>query len=289
MTNKVVLRTVEQFMADYTPIYQPLFSLFLDKSQSYPAEVGKMEFKRIDTVGDIRAKHVTPKDTELKQIAVNGLSKYFKKYFLANQYIQSALQSVEGVEDVIAQVLDEHNKQMDELFNLGEGTSDSTMVNNGLFWSNDPNYSLESSTQVDKDADDDHLHDFHAKIMASVAVAEQIAGRKAVIIYGATACAKFDSLYLNTDAPFKSVLAEVLGQDYSLIKMPSAITPNGTNGWIVVNLDQVKLHYTMLPQLKAQGVNEEKMYAWHNFLMGSCMLEVLVEGAVIRQPCTFEA
>jgi hypothetical protein len=39
---------------------------------------------------------------------------------------------------------------------------------------------------------------------------------------------------------------------------------------MIVNLDQVKLHYTALPKLKAQGVNEEKMYSWHNFIMGSC-------------------
>lgn len=289
MTNLVRLKETELFMADYTPIYQSIYALFLGKSQSYSEEVGVLDFKRVDTVGDIRAKHITPKDTEIKEIGVTDTKKTFKKYFLARRYVQSALQSSEGVEDVVAQVLDEHQKQADDLFLLGEGTSNSNMVNNGLFWSNDPNYLLEASAEVKKGTAEDHLRDMHAKIMASAAKADVVAGRKVVIVYGATACAKLDSLYANTDAVFKVKLAEALGSDYSVVKLPADVTPNATNGWIVANLDQVKLHYTTLPVLKAQGVNEEKMYAWHNFLMGSMMLEVLVKNAVIRQPVTFEA
>jgi hypothetical protein len=161
------------------------------------------------------------------------------------------------------------------------------MINNGLFWSNDANYRLESSSEVAAGTAADHLKDMHTKIMVTVAIADQMAGKKALVIYGTTACAKFDSLYANTDAPFKRVLQEVLGTNWSVVKMPDAVTPSSTNGWIACNLDAVKLHYTTLPVLKAQGFNEEKMYTWHNFLMGSMMLEVLVDDAVIRQPVTF--
>lgn len=287
MTNKVALRTVEEFMADYVPVYQPIYPLFLGKSQAYSEEVGTVDFKRVNTIGDIRAHHITPKDTEIKQIAVNEAKKTLKKYFLANQFVISNLQDKRGLEDIVAQVLDEHQKQMDDLFLLGEGTSASTMVNNGLFWSNDSNYELKSSAEVAAGTAADHLKDMHTKIMASVSEADDVAGRKILMVYGSTATSKFDSLYANTDAPFKKVLGEVLGANYTLVKMPSAVTPSGTNGWIISNIDQVKLHYTALPSLKAQGVNEEKMYTWHNFLMGSCMLEVLAQKAVIRQPVTF--
>jgi hypothetical protein len=146
---------------------------------------------------------------------------------------------------------------------------------------------LENSVEVAAGTAADHLKDMHTKIMASAAKADDIAGRKVLIVYGSTACAKFDSLYANTDAPFKKVLAEVLGENYTLVKLPSAVTPNSTNGWIIANLDQIKLHYVVLPQLKAQGVNDEKMYSWHNFLLGSMMLEVLQYKAIIRQPVTF--
>ncbi len=277
-TNKVILRSIQEFMAGYTPVYQPIYPLLLGKSQAYAEEVGKIDFKRVNTVGDIRAKHITPKDTEMRQVSVNEGTKTFKKYFLANQFTMSALQDQQGVEDVVAQVLDEHQKQMDELVLLGEGTSASDMINNGLFWSNDPNYNLLTSDETLTDADA-----LHTSVMATVQLADQIAGRKALIFYGTDCLPVFDSVYSSYPTPFKTVLQEVVGPQYSLLKLPAPITPDSENGWIIVNLDQVKLHYTSLPSLKDQGVNDEKMYAWFNFLMGSSMLEVLSPNAIIRQ------
>ena len=131
--------------------------------------------------------------------------------------------------------------------------------------------------------------DLHAKVMQNVEAADQIAGRKLNIFYGSDILQRYDGVYAASSRPFRSVLQEVLGANYSLAKMPAAVTPSASNGWIIANLDQVKLHYVALPSLKSQGVNDEKMYSWHNFLMGSCMLEVLANGGVIKQPCTFEA
>jgi hypothetical protein len=289
MTNKVVLRSIEEFMAGYQPIYQPVYPLFLGKSQSYDEQTGVLTFKRIDTVGDIRAKHITPKDTEIKQVAAMEKSKTFKKYFLAKQFTQSALQDPRGIEDVVAQVLDEHQKQADDLLLLGEGTSNSTMINNGLYWSGDSNYSLQNSIQIAKGTNADHLQDLHAQVVAAKLTCDAVSGRKVVIFYGSTMLAKVSGIYLNSSQPFKKVLADALGPNYSIVELPSAVTPSGANGFIIANYDQCKLHYTSMPKLMAQGVNDEKMYSWHNFLMGSMMLEVLASGAIYRQPTTFEA
>lgn len=287
MTNKVVLRSVEEFMSGYTPIYQPIYPLFLGKSQAYSEEAGKMTFKRLEAVGDIRSRHITPKDTEIKQISARESSKVFKKYFHASQYTQSALQDQQGVEDVIAQVLDEHQRHADDLLLLGEGTSASNMINNGLFWSDDSNYVLESSDELDTDADS--CIDLHNRVVATAKKANQLAGRKIIMFYGSGVIPVFNALYTSQPIPFKRTLQEVLGGNYSFVEMPEDVTPANTNGWIVANLDQVKLHYTALPALKDQGVNDEKMYAWHNFLMGSMMLEVLATNGIIRQPVTIEA
>lgn len=287
MTNKVVLRSVDEFMADYKPIYQPIYPLFLGNSQSYSEEVGKVNFKRLEAVGDIRGRHITPKDTDIRQIAVKEGSKTFRKYFLANQFTQSSLQDQSRTEDVVKQVLDEHQRQMDELLLLGEGTSGSDVANNGLFWSGDANYTLESSEEIDTDADP--LIGLHTQVLANCADAKLLAGRKLIMFYGETVLAQFNSVYAASPIPFKKVLADVLGAGWSFAEMPADVTPAGTAGLIIANLDQTKLHYTALPQLKDQGVNNEKMYSWHNFLMGSCMLEILASGAVIRQPITFEA
>jgi hypothetical protein len=274
-------------MADYTPIYQPVYPLLLGKSQSYSEKVGTHTFKRLEAVGDIRAQRISPKDTEIKQVSVTEKSKTLKKYFFANQYVQSSLQENENIEDIVTQVLDEHQKHADDLLLLGEGTSGSNVVNNGLFWSGDTNYVLNSSDTV-ANSSDNHLNDLHTSIMEDVAIAAALSGRKQLIVYGETACSKFDSLYTGTQVPFKRALQEVLGNDYDpTIKLPAAVTPSSVDGWIIVNTQQVKLHYTTFPKLDDQGVNNERKYAWFNFLMGSMMLEVLAYGGVVRNPCTF--
>lgn len=282
-TNKVALRTIEQFMSDYQPVYQPLYPLFLGKSQQYTDDVGKLNFKRVSTIGDIRAKHITPKDTEMRQIAVTEGIKSFKKYYLANQFTLSHLQNQDGVEQTVSEVLDEHQKQMDDLFLLGEGTSSANMLNNGLYYSDDANYTTESSVAISATS---RLYDFHNKVVTTTAKADLVSGRKVVIFYGTDVLPLFDSLYDTAVKPFKVALGEVLGGNYSLVKMPAAATPSGANGWIVANLDQTKLHYTVLPSLKDQGSNDEKLYYWFNFLMGSCMLECLAPNAIVRQPAT---
>lgn len=283
-TNKIALRTVEEFMSDYVPVYNPLYPLFLKKSQQYAAEVGKLDFRRVMTVGDIRAKHITPKDTEMRQVAVMEGKKSFKKYFLANQFTVSQVQDRQGLEEVVAQVLDEHQVQADELFLLGEGTSGSDVVNNGLFWSADPNYTLESAISSISATARARL--LYGHIQGTLSKAKQVAGQKAVILYGTETKKQFNSLLDSSDKALAVALKESVA-DVSFIEMPDAPTPSGAEGWIVANLDQAKLHYTALPSLLDQGFNAEKMYYWSNFMMGSMMLEILVKDAVVRQPVTY--
>ena len=285
MTNKIVLKSVDEFMADYQPVYQPIFPLFLGKSKQYDSTVGVQNFKRLEAVGDIRNRHITPKDTEIKQIGVREGSKTFKKYFLGSQYTESDLQDHERVNDVAAQVLDEHNKHQDDLLFLGEGTSASTMVNNGLFWSSDSNYVLESSSALSAGSDT-HLSSMHAAMITSAMKANKVAGRKVMFVYGSTLKPKYNSLYAATSVPFKEALAKVLGPNWFIVEVPDDIAISG-DGWICCNMDQILFHYSLVPQLKNSGMNDEKGYAWWNFLMGSTMLEVLALYGIVRQPVTF--
>lgn len=288
-TNQIVFKTSEQMMADFVPVNSAIMPLFLGKSQAYSQDVGELNFKRLAAVGDIRTKHITPKDTEIKQISVSSGTKKFKKYFSAQQFVSSQIQDQEGASDVVSQVVDEMLLQQDAIFMTGEGTDASTALNNGLYWSQDPNYTLETSVAVAHDSNANYLADLHSKFMVTAEKADQVSGRKLLMVYGNLIKPQFDSVYGTGVRAFKSTLQEVLGANWNVIKIPDASTPSGANGWIVVNLDQVKLHYTVLPGLMAQGLNSEKMYYWFNFLMGSCMLEVLAKNGVIRQPATLAA
>lgn len=279
-TNKIVLRTPEQLMADYTPIYTPMTTLVLGSSKSYPQEAGQQTFKRLIAAGNLRAQNITPKDTEIKQIGVMEGSKIFKKYFFANQYQTSVLQDAEQFEDVVKQVLDAHWVHQDSLLLEGDGQ------NNGLYTSSDPNYDLENSVAIAAGSDADHLQDFVARIMTSAQKADQVAGRKLLVVYGASVKSLYNGLFLSSSRPVKSALAEML-PSYQIAQMPDDCLPSGSpNGWMIINLDQIVYHYTTLPGLDAQGVNDEKMYLWANFLMGSSMVDVKAKNGIIRQPAT---
>jgi len=284
-TNKIVLRSTDEVMADYTPTYTPFWQILLGKSKAYPEVVGKLNFKRLEAVGNIRNQKFSPKDTHVHQINAVEKSKTFKKYFLASQYVQSTLQDREQNEDVVKQVLDENNKLMDDLVLLGEGTSASTMINNGLYWSADPNYLLESSTQLANT--DGHLPALHASVSAAKIKADAVAGRKVVVFYGDTMLLKLCGIYSSSGQPFRQTLGAALGGGYTIAELPTEVTPSSANGYMILNLDQTLLHYTTPPKLADQGVDGRAMEVWHNFLLGSAMVEVLAYKGIIRQPHTF--
>jgi len=280
VTNKTGVQTISEFKAGYTPRYAPLYPLLLPRSRQHVAEVGEQNFKQATTVGDIRARRFNPKDTELKQVAVGQGSKAFKKYFFANQYIISTMQSQEGTSDVVAQVLDEHQKHNDDLTLTGDSG-----VNNGLYTSSDPNYTLKDSVEIDSTS---RLYDLHGKVIETATEADKLSGPKILLFYG-NVLPYYRGLFSGSDKPFATVLAESLGEDYSVKAMPSEITPSGAHGWMIINTNNVMYHYMTLPKLDDQGTNAEKKYNWFNFLMGSSMVDVEAPGAIIRQPTTLEA
>lgn len=286
-TNKIVLRSVDEVMAGYVPTYIPFWLLLLTngKAKAYPEVVGKLNFKRLEAVSNIRMQKYTPKETHVHQISAVEKSKTFKKYFNAAQFAQSTLQDTNQNEDVVKQVLDENNKLMDDMVLLGEGTSGSDVVNNGLYWSADANYLLESSTALA--STDGHLPALHASVIGEKIKADAVAGRKVVVFYGSTMLLKLSGVYGTSSQPFRDVLQKALGGNYSLAELPLEVTPSGANGFMIINLDQIILHYTTAPKLDDQGVDARNKEIWYNFLMGSAMVEVLAYKGIVRQPHTF--
>jgi len=287
-TNNLVLKEVDQYMADYAPAYTALMPAFMRTSQSYAAEVGKINFKRVSVIGDIRSKVIDPKDTAIKLLKVGQDRKSFNKYFLGSKFTSSELQSSDEIEEAIKMFLDEHNKQSDEIFLTGDGTNDSNTLNNGLLYSQDKNYFKRGSAEVEKDANDSHLADLYDKITDAIDEADDLDGQKLVLFYGDRPIKEHKGLFVETKT---SLIETLVGANagVSFGKIPKEITPSGEAGILVCNLDQLKLNYTVLAQLRDRDVNKEDMYFWANFIMGSSMLEVKNKKGIVRQPLTFEA
>lgn len=285
-TGQVVLKEPKEFMKGRPRVYQPLYPSFMGNTQQYAVEVAKREFRRLEAIGDLRGKRVTPKDTEIKALQVREGSKFFKAYFNLAMLPLSGLQSQEGIEDANNMILEEYEKSQDELMLFGDGTSNSNMLNNGLFYSADPNYIHKNSTAVPVDDDVNYLNGLHTKVMETVDVVDGIAGKKIVLFYGDLIRPLFNAVYPGSSMPFKEVLQKVLGDQYGLRSLPSDLTPSGANGWLIANVNQVRTHFTTLPSLDDQGYDAKAKEYWFHFLQGSMMVEVLAEGGIIRQPAT---
>lgn len=282
MTNNIVFRTVSEFMSGYTPQYTPLMPLFLAGARQHEAVVGEHKYDQVRAVGDLRSRVITPKDTEIFQVGANSGNKSFKKFFLGAQYIHSNLQSRQGYEDVVAEVLDENFKFNDEIFFSGQVNG--VQQNNGLLVSSDPNFQLRSAP-----GNITTLDGLYSEIMAEALIANEMEGQKILLYFGDTMSSRFNSLFTETKTPLSAVLAESDAMsEYDFIKIPTAQLPSSlTNGFAIVNMGKIQVNYTILPEVNKQGVNDEKNYAWTNFLMGSSMVDVKAPGGIIVQPLTF--
>lgn len=288
-TSKIQLRTIEEQISDFKPAYAPIYPLFLaSNAKQYAETVGEVNYTRMEVAGDVRAKRITPKDSEMHLIAVGPSKKGFKKYFSGAAFQVSTLQGTDGVEQVNGQVLDEHNKQFDELLAFGDGTADNNVVNNGLYWSGDPNHVTNSSYEVKKGTAGDYLVDLHNKIQSIVNGLDSVPGRKIVFTWGDVSM-RMNSMYGTNGLLFKEVLQKSVGDSVSFVKLPSNMAAANTSGFIVVAMDQVSTSYTTAPKIDDQGVNAEKKHVWTNFLSGSIMLDVGMLGAITKQVVTWEA
>src|SRR5690606_5858361 len=103
-------------------------------------------------------------------------------------------------DDVTAKVLDEHHVQYDELL-LGDS------VNNGLYTSSDANYVLEQAAAVLDDTNAEATKmSLHEKIMVTADAANQIAGRKLLLIYGSTMVPIYLSMFSASGRSVRAVL-----------------------------------------------------------------------------------
>lgn len=286
-TNLIISQKSEEFLSGFTPTYNPIYPLFTSQNaQQYELQVAERKFRRAQALGDIRNKRLTPKDTELKRLAIGEQSKIFKAYVYAQQFVRSTLQSDEGVADGFAQALEEHQKMQDEILLFGDGAAPGSVINNALYYSQDSNYVLESAQSIPSSG---KLLAFHQAVVSEVN-SRNVGGSRRVMFYGDTALACLDSIHESGAGTVLGFLEEVL-RDVDFLRLPSVdkegLIPSGENGILVVNQSQIKTHYVTEPVMLNQGVDEKVMEAWANFIQGSMMVEVLARGGVTKLPFTF--
>ncbi len=281
-TNLIISQTSQEFLAGYTPVYSPIYPLFTNGGQKYAMQAAERTLRRAVALGDIRTKRFSPKDTEVKHFNAGPQDKTFKAYMNVVRFTHSIFQDSQGVPDILAQALEEHQKAQDELLYFGDGATDGTQINNGLYFSNDPNYIKQSSSSL---AVSNQLLLFHQAVV-SECHAQSVGGQRSVIFYGDDCLAALDSLHADGGGSVLSQLQSVL-TDFSMIRSPVGLTPNGENGILVVNHAQVKTHYVTPPVILDQDTDRKNMEAWANFVQGSMMVDVMAYGGIRKKPLVF--
>ncbi len=282
-TNLIISQTSQEFLAGYTPVYSPIYPLFTQGGQQYAMQAAERTLRRAVALGDIRTKRVTPKDTEVKHFNAGPVDKTFKAYMNVVRFTHSIFQDSQGVPDILAQALEEHQKAQDELLYFGDGASDGAQINNGLYYSSDANYVKEGSSSL---AASNQLLLFHQAVV-SEARAVSVGGQRAIIFYGDTCLARLDSLHEDGGGAVVAGLEVVLGNEFDLIRSPKGLTPDGENGILVVNFAQIKTHYVTEPVILDQDTDRKNMEAWANFVQGSMMVDVAAYGGIRKLPLVF--
>lgn len=277
-TNKPILRTSEEFAAEYSPVYPAIYPAFLAGAHSKPYErvEGTTTVKGVEAVGDMVAKKFSSKDTVIHQLHGRQTSFVFDKNFYLAEYKTGINQSTEGDSQLVGEFLDNQNVALDQLVLFGDEG------NQGLYTNNSSNYVTEGAIGS-IDASDKNA--FYEAIMASAEEADKLAGSKVLMLYGTETRKLWRAgLFSTGQASVRGNLLSALGSEYTPMLMPSQVSPNA-EGWLIINMNKIVVHNHGAPWMEA-GEDAPRRLRYVHFLIGSVGVELMQYGAILKQPVT---
>jgi hypothetical protein len=277
-TNKPILRTAEEFANEYQPVYSAIYPAFLSgpHSKVYERVEGSQKVKGVEAIGDMLAKKFSSKDTLIHQLHGKATEFTFDKNFYLAEYKTGVNQSSEGDPQLVNEFLDNNNVLLDQLLLFGDEG------NQGLYTNNSSKYVTETPIASIDPANKNAL--FEA-IMATADEADKLAGSKILMLYGENTRKLWRAgLFQTGVASVRENLMSALGSEYMPMVMPSQVTPNA-EGWMIINLNKIKVHNHGAPWMEP-GEDAPRRLRYVHFLLGSVGVELMQEGAIIKQAVT---
>lgn len=278
-TNKPILRSSEEFASNYTPVYPAVYPMFLSGAHSKPYEriEGTQNVKGVEAIGDMLAKKFSSKDTLIHQLHGKDKTFTFDKNFWLAEYKTGINQSSEGDPELVNEFLDNQNVLLDQLLMFGDEG------NQGLYTNNSSNFVTEGAIGS---IDDSDKNAFFEAIMATAEEADKMAGSKILMPFGTVTRKLWRAgLFSTGQASVKGNLMQALGSEYTPMAMPQQITPNGEEGWLVINMNKIRVHNHGAPWMEP-GEDAPRRSRYVHFLLGSVGVELLAKGAIIKQVVT---
>lgn len=277
-TNKPIVRTAEEFAAEYSPVYPAIYPAFLTGAHSKPYErvEGTQKVKGVEAIGDMIAKKFSAKDTLIHQLHGKATEFNFDKNFYLAEYKTGINQSTEGDPQLVAEFLDNQNVKLDQLLLYGDEG------NQGLY-TNSSNYYVSESAIGS--IDPSNKNEFFEAIMATAEEADKLAGSKVLMLYGETTRKLWRAGLFSTGvASVQANLMTALGSEYTPMLMPSQVAPNA-EGWLVINMNKIRIHNHGAPWMEP-GEDAPRRLRYVHFLIGSVGVELMQTGAIIKQEVT---
>lgn len=281
----------EEYLNNARIMYAPVI-LALQNKEFHNVDVSKAKFKEINVDSDsIVAEILTKEATEKAHIKARGMEKSFNIFVKGAKFIKSL------ADGAVVDLQKVHNKVLREYMILFEKDAlHGDGGNNGLLKSLDPFYVTNTSVEIKKIASGSvtafdrvqQLNDLVNSLKLQVSNATSSSDVK-IFVYGDELIKFMGSITQDNETSVREILKKAY-PEAMWIEIPSlAINSSDGNGFVVVSDDATTLHMTTEPTIKKQGENEEDEYYYANYITGSVQVTPDLEGAIIKQPITFQA
>lgn len=283
--------TKEEYMENAVFMYTPVI-LALSKKEFHNLDYSKVEFKSVNVDKDsIVAKILTKEATEKAKIKARGFTKTFNIFAKGAKFTKSLREpnAIPTLQSVHNRVLREYMMMFDSDGLHGDGG------NNGLLDSKDKFYIKNNSIEIKKIAEgvtafsrvqqlNKIINDLKLQVSEKTSSDDVI-----VFVYGKDLISFMSEITEDNESTVRSILERTF-PNARFIEIPLAVTKaSDGNGFVVVSNDATTLHLTEEPQIYSQGENSEDDYYYANYTMGSLQVTPDLEGAIIKQPITFQS
>ena len=277
----------EEYLKNARIMYSPVI-MALQNREFHNVDVSKAKFKEINVESDsIVAEILTKEATEKAHIKARGTEKSFNIYVKGAKFIKSLNDSAEvDLQRVHNQILREYMIMFEKDALHGEHG------NNGLLNSTDPYYVTKGNHEVPAvDGNGfNRVQDLNSLINTlKLEVSEKTSSSDVLVyVYGKDLIKILGSITQDNETTVRDILKKAF-PEATFIEVPAiATTADDGNGFVVVSNDAVTLHMTTEPTIKNQGTNPEDEYYYAHYVTGSVQVTPDLEGAIIKQPVTFE-
>lgn len=274
--------TAEQLNEAVQIAYVPFMNI-LSNTQEYAEKISNMKMIELkgneeEMLSQMSKAKVSNNTTEIEHFKAGKSTKTFKKAFYITQYQESEFDEKTAIPDMSARSVRVGSIQMDR--DVWSGA-----INDGFFVNSQAEYKTNAPATITiASSTFDDYNSIFAKLRKQIKNANST-NRIIFALYGKTAEELAGKTLTNSGDTYLSKLKSNFS-DCDFVEVPAQVE-SSNNGVLVIADDLVKLHYTAMPRTLQTGVNDEKHYKYIQTIVGSAMVELKEDSAIVKQPITF--